>query len=472
MLDLKKQKFIILFLTCIFVMTSSMALAQEKKELDQGRVQISGQNAKELLKKGEIIATINGDVDGDDRLEDVIILGNKFSTDSNYYINLYLVVKDSAEGKLKAAFAPSLSGGYDLGLNLADVTGDGIADVIISAPTGGSGGIISYRVIDFAESIPREIFTDHENQGLFVQGKLLNNYQVELLLGDEPKHLIVDLPNDKNFYDFLGIYNQNGELLSEYYHPYAQGLSGMLVMDTDGDGVAELVTTQRVVGINNTDTIGYIRTVWRYNAIKWQIDSYTFSTKYDNKRSSTTNYSFIGMGGYAIHPKEAVVGLSTIIYPNINKPATGRQYVALNTVIEKYVRAEFEGIQNKGYLNLNYEIKFGGYNFLSIVVFGMQDGINGNQKIEKAFNFNLNTGLTIMPQDLFGKNKKVWAKIKELSVAKGPAVRPENINDYYYDGKQFVFWFNDQETQEEAEFSITRESIENLLNEKEAKLID
>ena len=174
------------------------------------------------LQRGELLATAYGDVDGDGQEEKVLLMGTKFSNDSHYYTKLYLLVKDVKTDKIKGAIRPSIAGGYDCSLRLADVTGNGVDDILIAAPTGGSGGIVDYRIIDFIDNQPREIFTAEDNQGVQIGGNYLPDYKVRITFGNNGKEVIMSIPSDLGFYGYLKVYDDDGNLLKDYYHQLKQ----------------------------------------------------------------------------------------------------------------------------------------------------------------------------------------------------------------------------------------------------------
>ena len=413
----------------------------------------------EALQRGELLATAYGDVDGDGQEEKVLLMGNKFSNDSHYYTKLYLLVKDALTDNIKGAIRPSIAGGYDVSLRLADVTGNGVDDILIAAPTGGSGGIVDYRIIDFTDNQPREIFTAEDNQGVQIGGNYLPDYKVRITFGDKGKEVIMSVPNDLAFYGYLKIYDDEGNLLKDYYHPYGQYLSGLLLLDTDVDGVAEVITTQRIVGLNNTDTLGYVRAVWRYTAAAWQLDNYTFQSKLDSLGRSTERENFIGLGGYKVIPEKAVIGRTVITYPRISNAGKGAPQWKTNAQIESFVRTQFDEIKNKGYLEMNYEVKYGGYKLLSILVTGKKDGKGGNEDILKPFNFDLATGELVPLEKLLGKDKKMWEKVAEITAKQGNKVTAETMDSYYFDGENIVFLQRNTEKQRMEQINVPKKEV-------------
>lgn len=425
------------------------------------------------LQRGELLATAYGDVDGDGQEEKVLLMGTKFSNDSHYYTKLYLLVKDVKTDKIKGAIRPSIAGGYDCSLRLADVTGNGVDDILIAAPTGGSGGIVDYRIIDFIDNQPREIFTAEDNQGVQIGGNYLPDYKVRITFGNNGKEVIMSIPSDLGFYGYLKVYDDDGNLLKDYYHPYGQYLSGLLLLDTDGDGVAEVVTTQRIVGLNNTDTLGQVRAVWRYTVTGWQLDNYVFQSKLDSMgrgSSALARENFIGLGGYKVSPEKAVVGRTIITYPRISNAGKGQAQWKTNLQIENFVRSQFEEIRNNGYLEMNYEVKYGGYRLLSILLTGKKEGKNGSDDILKAFNFDLATGELVPLEKLLGNDKKMWDKVAEITAKQGNKVMQNTMKGYYFDGENFVFMQRNEEKQCMEQLTVPKKELKNYFNKNKIEI--
>ena len=401
----------------------------------------------DIVQRGEVLASAYGDVDGDGEEEKILLMGNRFSAGSNYYTKLYLLTRSMKTGNIEGAIRPTLGGGYNCSLRLADVTGNGVADILIVAPTGGSGGIIDYRIVDFTDNNPREIFTADDNQGIQISGEYLPDYKVRIVFGQKEQEIIMDVTADLGFYGYLGVYDEKGALLQDYHRPYGQYLSGLIMLDTDNDEVSELVTTQRIVGLNNTDTLGYVRAVWRYTVAGWQRDNYTFQSRWDSFDHKSERSSCIGLGGYIVNPEQAIDGRSQITYPRISNVGNGPQQWKANETIENFVRMELEEIRNQGYLEMDYEIKYCGYNLLSLLMTGKKEGRGGDEDILKAFNFDVRTGEVVPLGKLLGNDGKLWSKIAEITSKQGGKVTAATLKDYYFDGMNFVFIQNNEEKQ-------------------------
>jgi len=427
----------------------------------------------ENVQRGELLATAYGDIDGDGEEEKILLLGNKFGPGSQYYTNLYLLTKETKTDHIESAIRPTIAGGYDCSLRLADVTGNGVDDVLIVAPTGGSGGIIDYRIVDFTDNKPREIFTAEDNQGVPISGDYLPDYKVQITFGEKAKKVIMDVPSDIGLYGYLGVYGEDGSLLQNYHHPYGQYLSGLLMLDTDGDGVSEVVTTQRIVGLNNTDTLGYVRAVWRYTAVAWRLDSYTFQSKLETFGHSIERENYIGLGGYKVCPEKMIIGRTQISYPRLSNVGKGPQQWKANEQIENFVRNQFNDVRNKGYLEMNYEVKYGGKYLLSILMNGKKEGKAGSDDIIKAFNLDVRSGEQIPLEKLFGNDRKMWAKVAKITAAQGNKVTAGTMSGYYIDGESIVFLQKNEEKQRMEELTVPLKELAKYCKNKELeKLTD
>ena len=238
------------------------------------------------LQRGQLISEAIGDVDGDGKEEVVDLLGNPVVEKSSFMGDLYIVVKEVGKKDVKYFIRPQNLGGYDPYLMLADVTGSGAPNVIVAAPTGGTSGMVDFRILDFTGKKPDEIFTAADNRGVQIVGTYLDGYRARLQFPNLPgkmQEVVVDLSRNEDAYHTLNVFDETGRVLPSGQRPYAQGISELIPMDTDGDGVDALITTQKVIGAVQAAPIGYVRTLWAYRAGTWQVQdvssvSYTHLT--------------------------------------------------------------------------------------------------------------------------------------------------------------------------------------------------
>ena len=224
---------------------------------NQIRAQKNKLTSKIEDKKGELLQTAIGDVDGDGKKEHVTLYGVKFTKGASYYKELYVVVRDEKNDKVENAFELEF-GGYVPRLMLSNIMSKTSSEIVVSAPTGGSGGMINYSIWSLKNNLLNEIFTREDNDGIELEGEFLPNYKVKLYFPLAEKAIITDLPRGAEAYIQVGLYDTKGNLLKHHIKPNMQGMINLLPIDTNGDGVSELLFTQRIVGLYNADTLGYV----------------------------------------------------------------------------------------------------------------------------------------------------------------------------------------------------------------------
>ncbi|WNC13953.1 hypothetical protein [Brevibacillus brevis] len=245
-----------------------------------------------LDKNYTVIDQKSADVTGDNVADMVYLVGSKEKPDDIYAFGMKLVVQD---GKTKAYAKTDLGdlGGYEGELTLADFTGDHVADAFVKTATGGSGGIYSHVIATFADKQGQVIFGEKENEGIKYEGAFVNGFKVEGKGTHLDKPLTVDVSGNKDLYVAAKVYDQGGKLVAspEDLSVYSYPFGSLTPIDMDGNGTFELVGEQRIVGINNTDTVSNIRSVWGFGADgkwnPWEVEYSTFLIKHPGEAVQT-----------------------------------------------------------------------------------------------------------------------------------------------------------------------------------------
>ncbi len=245
-----------------------------------------------LDKNYYVIDQKSADVTGDKVADTVYLVGQKEKEDDIYAAKMNLVVQD---GKTKSYGKTDLGdvGGYEGTLTLVDFTGDHVADAFVKSATGGSGGIYNHVVATFADGNSSVIFGEKENEGIKYEGAFVNGFRVEGKGTHLDRSLGFDVSANKDLYVASKLYDQAGKLaaneqdLSVYSYPF----SALTPVDMDANGTYELVGEQRVVGINNTDTVSRIHSVWGFGADRawnpWEVEYSTFLIKHPGEAIQT-----------------------------------------------------------------------------------------------------------------------------------------------------------------------------------------
>jgi len=406
------------------------------------------------VQRGEIVDQAIGDVDGDGNDEDVLLMGNRVVSGSHFMGNLYVVIKDRKNGQVKGYIRPVDCGGYDSFLTLADVTGNGISNVLITALTGGSGGIVDCRILDFSEGRAEEIFTRENNMGIACVGKYLPQYKAELTFPTSGKTIVLDLPGEPDMYWHLNAYDDAGQVKSSGFRPYIQNLGSVVALDVDNDGTSEVVTSQRIVGATNIDTLGYVRTSWKYMAGSWQVQRTNFYTDLYSKHLYKYEADIIGAGGYLITKQYIEINNSIIKYPHFSKMGPGFQQWQVNGQIDAFVKKIIAEAGVDGHIEMSYEVKYAGKKYASILFTGITTSRNRTTNIMQAFNFNMNTGSSIALENLVGKSSKFWGVVTKESTKQGHPLTKKDVQGYYYDGGALVLLHDGKE-----ELALTQSTV-------------
>ncbi len=219
-----------------------------------------------------IVAFVQGDVTGDGVTDHVYLTGIKTS-DSPFTQNITLHVKDGRTGVL-TSIPLRENVGYDPSLFLGDFTGDGVADILISIATGGSGGIMYHYVVSFVDNKAKllfdfNVYNDRYQYDVTYQ----DNYKVEVVSKVNNHKYIIDISTRDPEY-LTEIYDGNGKLKSPITG-FVNPLSGLYPVDFDSNKVYELLAYQKIAGRYNADSLGYIM-----NTLGWKDNRFVLQNQY------------------------------------------------------------------------------------------------------------------------------------------------------------------------------------------------
>jgi hypothetical protein len=219
-----------------------------------------------------IVAFAQGDVTGDGVTDHVYLTGIK-TPDSPFTQNITLHVKDGRTGVL-TSIPLRENVGYNPSLFLGDFTGNGVADILISIATGGSGGIMYYYVVSFVDNKAKllfdfNVYNDRYQYDVTYQ----DNYKVEVISKINNKKYIIDISTKGAEY-LNEIYDENGKLKSPITG-FVNPLSGLYPVDFDSNKVYELLAYQKIAGRYNADSLGYI-----LNTLGWKDNRFVLQNQY------------------------------------------------------------------------------------------------------------------------------------------------------------------------------------------------
>lgn len=218
-----------------------------------------------------VVAFARGDVTGDGVPDNVSIMGTKTS-ESPYIQNMTLVVQNGSTGA--ASQIPLReNAGYNPTLFLGDFTGDGVANVLVSINSGGSGGMMYHYIYSFVNGNARLLFDFNVyNEHYQYEVHYRDYYKVDVVSKNNKQKYVIDISGRDRQY-LNEIYNSNGKLKSPIAG-FVNPLSGLYPVDFDYNGVYELLAYQRIAGRYNADGLGFV-----LNTLGWKGNSFVLQNQ-------------------------------------------------------------------------------------------------------------------------------------------------------------------------------------------------
>ncbi|WP_428908452.1 hypothetical protein [Niallia sp. Krafla_26] len=251
-----RKEFGLILLALFFLSLNAItgAYAVEKKDHE---------NKKQMQNHFEQMINEKADISGDGKVDEITIIGIPYEDGSSYLKELYLEIKGSNGQKYKI----ELDGGYDPILKLVDLNQDGLDDLLISVPTGGSGGISNYFLFTFKDFQLTEIAVP---EPLMITSQFLNDYKATMTIDNTGETYTFDLNNRKKDYNRLGLYtngilNEPRELMVD---PYSTLKSISVKEKGNRFGLKGI---QQVSGAYHADGIAFVESTWFYENGKWNL---------------------------------------------------------------------------------------------------------------------------------------------------------------------------------------------------------
>jgi hypothetical protein len=218
-----------------------------------------------------IYSFVQGDVNGDHINDYVYLTGSKLA-DSPFVQEMTLVIQDGRTGDFTNIIFRN-NAGYNPKLYLMDFTGNGVADILISIASGGSGGIMYYYIYSFLENKPQMLFdSDVYNDQYEYQVTYMDNYKVEVISKFNDERYIIDISNRDPEY-LNEIYDTYGRLIQPV-EGFVNPLSGLYPVDFGATYVYELLAYQKIAGRYNADALGYI-----LNTLSWKDNEFVLTNQ-------------------------------------------------------------------------------------------------------------------------------------------------------------------------------------------------
>lgn len=222
-----------------------------------------GQTNNQGTTMSMVLDAKKGDVNGDGVVDRVVLKGNKPGGPESPFEDNISVCVENGKTRETVCTNPQYNAGYHAGLFLADFDKDHIPDILVRIESGGSGGYLYSYVYTFKNNQLVKVFDFEDfNEASQYEANFRDHYQVVVTSKNSGRTFLIDLRDRKE--DYSDLYNSNGQLKK----PVQGGvlaLGALKPEDVDGDGDFELIAYQRIIGRNNADTLGYIKTTLEWD---------------------------------------------------------------------------------------------------------------------------------------------------------------------------------------------------------------
>jgi len=207
------------------------------------------------------------DLNGDSVNDVVILLGEKESADVVKTTNVDIVLYDGALQKYTNANLKKLDGS-SARLELADLTGDSLQDIVILLDTEDGDKMI--RIVTLEQQKLKEIWKAKDNQFIRFTGEFVDGFKVNLANRKLNINKELDLKNASNSWVENGVFEQSGKcVINDNFKIKTTGFVELEFVQLTGS--MGLKTKQRIITADYKNIIEEINLIWKYEEGKWQI---------------------------------------------------------------------------------------------------------------------------------------------------------------------------------------------------------
>ena len=235
----------------------------------------------------------NFDLNQDGVEETILLIGRGSLT---YLDEAYIVVLDSEDNVLTIAYGDV----SDITIeNVEDLTGDGIAEIIMYCSLGGTAGGWN-RILEFVDGSYQDMEVSNvEVESAFTDDfKYVRTYTIN---GEQKVAETFLLHEQLDGLKDYGIYNNDGKLISDVLELYHS--MGYFFEDINGDGVKEYITSDDISVTCNACSEVIINTVHEYVDGQLKVKEFYLHSALENYGSSYNTYQQVQAAKQLIYNK-------------------------------------------------------------------------------------------------------------------------------------------------------------------------
>lgn len=222
---------------------------------------LTGVYAGEPKEKTITVSEEKVDVTGDVKKDIIYVKGIPFEEGAQFLKTIYLKIKASNGETYKI----ELEGGYDPATTYRDLNHDGIKDIFVSVPTGGSGGLSNFYLYTLKDFTVADLTVP---EPLAISSQFEDGYKASITIDETQQSYSFDLSDRKEDYDRIGLY-QDGKL-NEPTELMVLPYGTLKPVKVKGKQYG-LTGSQRISGAYNADGIAIVESTWFYENDKWNL---------------------------------------------------------------------------------------------------------------------------------------------------------------------------------------------------------
>ena len=421
-----------------------------------------------------LLAKVEADVDGSGRKKMVELTGEKKMPGSNYYSDLWIMVKN-AEGKMLTAWKANLDGGYycllekmpvnakaeqdnkkakrkekkeDAGKrfdnlleSLKEATGEitdkkngktKISDkphdqILLMAAKGGRNAAVNCRILDFSDyKQVQEVFSGADSLGVAAKAEYKpdNRFSVESSLpeADGAEKKVSFSGNAKNV---LRLYNEDGSIAKPYLRPQVTEVASLAMLD------GRLFTEQNVLSADGQELLGRLAVRWAQKEAKWIPEEINLTDTLDDllKPDADSANRADGAGNWRLYPRRAFIGDRVISRPVVAVEEKPELQNKINDKLQAWFARAPEEDERA------FQVKYAGSNLLSLEL-GRRN--KKGEVIRELYNFNMQNGEHLKLDEMFNTKNPDFIKVINLVGKPDNCFSEAKPAFWHFTGKHFV----------------------------------
>lgn len=255
----------ILFLA-LFFMPLYYAAAAPSSNQKEYRVNDEFTDMKLKLKPNTYVLDCKReDINNDNIIDNIMLIGyKKDGVQSHFSVDIEIMVQDGKNKKYNRLQVGEVRSGFGGRLFVGDFNGDNFPEALTILNTGTYGEIPLYSLTSLFKDTAKPLFNQKSfSMGLNFDITFVDKFRVSIFNKELSKFFTLDVRNKRYSYVECDIYDKSGEV-KRIVKGQCSGYEELTPIDIDKDGVYELKGIQRIVGFSNNDTIGYIKSIWKF----------------------------------------------------------------------------------------------------------------------------------------------------------------------------------------------------------------